>query len=111
MLTHILAQMNASLQPDDSPFTLDDAKQHQSDYNAWVDSQEPCEHIAPLGGDFICADCFARSKGFDNAHHLSGIADLIQSVLKMKQLETSIESHQKRIALLSSERAMMEVQS
>lgn len=111
MLAHILADMNHYLQPEDEPFTLDDAQQHVNDYNAWIDSQEPCEHIAALGGSWKCADCFAKSKGFDNADHLSGIADLIQAVYTLKQLEAEREMHQKRIALLEMERAMMEVQS
>ena len=38
MLDHILADMNASLQPDAPPFTIADAQQHVRDYNAWIDA-------------------------------------------------------------------------
>jgi hypothetical protein len=49
MLEHILAQMNSTLQPDDSPFTLDDAAQHQSDYNAWMDATtNPNDYPLPI---------------------------------------------------------------
>ena len=39
MYEHILTQMNATLQPCDEPYTIEDAAQHVRDYNAWVDSQ------------------------------------------------------------------------
>ena len=41
MLDHIVAQMNATLQPGDEPFTLADAEQHVRDYNAWTDALKP----------------------------------------------------------------------
>ena len=40
MLSRIVAQMNAPLQPDSETFTCDDAQQHIDDYNQWVDAQE-----------------------------------------------------------------------
>lgn len=45
MLAHILADMNASLQPEDPPFTLADAEQHVRDYNAWIDAQQASEPL------------------------------------------------------------------
>ena len=46
MSARILAQMNATLQPDSEPFTRDDAQQHVNDYNEWVDAQE-VTHLEP----------------------------------------------------------------
>jgi hypothetical protein len=54
--THILAQRNATLQQD---------------------NELPCEHIALFDGDFQYADCFARSKGFDDTDHLNSIYDAL----------------------------------
>lgn len=70
MLAHILAQMNASLQPGDEPFTLADAEQHVRDYNAWTDAQKPV--VCDCGkwhdfkfernsdnGTYTCRECLA----------------------------------------------------
>ena len=67
-------------------------------------NKQACEHIAKHGGDFLCADCFARSKGFDNANHLSGMAELVSVVSEMKQLEQERTQHKATIARLLSER-------
>jgi hypothetical protein len=66
MVSRILAQMNATLQPDDEPFTTDDAQQHVDDYNDWVDGQEvthpepePVDDPDnfPTGDDDTLCDC------------------------------------------------------
>ena len=64
MLSRILAQMNATLQPNDDPFTLDDAQQHVADYNNWGDAQDANEPFEvddpdnfPTGDDDTLCDC------------------------------------------------------
>ena len=66
MVSRILAQMNATLQPNDEPFTIDDAEQHVNDYNEWVDAQEvthpepePVDDPDnfPTGDDDTLCDC------------------------------------------------------
>jgi len=70
MLEHILAQMNASLQPGDKPFTLADAEQHVRDYNAWTDAHKPvvCDcgkwhdfkfELNCATGTYTCRECLA----------------------------------------------------
>ena len=64
MIRSILAQMNATLQPDDETFTRDDAQQHVNDYNEWVDAQDADEPFEvddpdnfPTGDDDTLCDC------------------------------------------------------
>jgi len=72
MLAHILQQMNATLQPNDEPFTLDDAQQHVDDYNTWADGKVLCDcsklhefkfELNANTGNYTCRECLeARRK-------------------------------------------------
>jgi hypothetical protein len=57
MLSRILAQMNATLQPEDELFTLDDAEQHVNDYNEWVDEPFGDPENFPISDDDTQCDC------------------------------------------------------
>jgi hypothetical protein len=113
MLSRILAQMNATLQPDDEPFTRDDAEQHVNDYNEWVDAQE-VTHPEPVddpdnfptGDDDTLCDCgwWHNHKSYLNAATgnwlcRSCIEAIDNAERKRKQLE--YEQLQARIEYLS----------
>lgn len=48
------------------------------------------------------ADTFARSKGFENAAHLNGTADLIAASYQLLILSKEIEARKARIAVLEA---------
>lgn len=72
MVDRILAQMNATLQPQDKPFTIDDAQQHVDDYNTWADGKILCDcgqwhdfkfELNANTGTYTCRECLeARRK-------------------------------------------------
>jgi hypothetical protein len=115
MLPRILAQMNATLQPNDETFTPDDAEQHVNDYNEWVDTQEvthpepePVDDPEnfPISDDDTLCDCgwWHNHKSYLNAntgHWLCRgcIEEIDNAERKRKQVEH--ELLQARIEYLS----------
>ena len=115
MLSRIVAQMNATLQPNDETFTPDDAEQHVNDYNEWVDGQEvthpepePVDDPEnfPISDDDTLCDCgwWHNHKSYLNAntgHWLCRgcIEEIDNAERKRKQVEH--ELLQARIEYLS----------